>query len=273
MSFRPSATRSGLPPAARRGTGGRGAQDRLEQERGVRRRGLFLAMLGIVLVVAATNVLLGALGLLQETRSRPLTEAERAAYVKDDVARRWHILPAESVFPESLGYTALGRSREYAHRVGIAPESSCRGGLDSPVAATLDEYGCRTLLRATYVDQSASYAITIGVAVLKDEDARLEAAARLPVDDRVGVRPVSFPRTVTQSFGAAQRQRSGWIGAGPYIILSTAGYTDGRTRDAVGPEEILHSELWPTAQAIAGHIARVLSEPPDVPRCTQGNVC
>lgn len=255
------------------GAAARAAHERLEQERGVRRRGLFLALMGVLLAVAATNVLLGGVGLLQETRSRPLTQAERAAYVKEDIASRWHTLPIASVFPEDIAYTALGKGQEYAHRVGVAPESRCRGGLDSPVAAALEGYGCRTLLRATYVDQSSSYAITIGIAVLRDEDAREAAAARLPVDDRVGVRPVSFPHTATESFGAAQRQRTGWIGTGPYIVFASAGYTDGRTRDSVPPEEIVHSELWPTAQSIAGRIGRILGEPPDVPRCTQGNVC
>jgi len=201
------------------------------------------------------------------------TDAERAAYVRKDVALRWHSWPATRIFPSEVEYTGLGRTQRVARRVGIAPESSCRGGLDSPVAGVLEEYGCRTLLRATYVDQSAAYAITVGVAVLRDEEARIEAATKLPVDDRVGVRPVAFPGTVTEKFGAAQRQRTGWTATGPYIVFTTSGYTDGRTRQAVPPEEILHSELWPVAQSIGGQIARALGRPPDVPRCTQGNVC
>jgi hypothetical protein len=63
------------------------------------------------------------------------------------------------------------------------------------------------------------------------------------------------------------------VGAGPYIVFATSGYADGRTRQAVPPEEILHSELVPVAQSIGGRIARALGQPPDVPRCTQGNVC
>ena len=57
-------------------------------------------------------------------------------------------------------------------------------------------------------------------------------------------------------------------------IFSTGGYTDGRTRESIPREEILHSELWPTAQAVAGRIAYALGdEPSAVPQCTQGNVC
>ncbi len=226
-----------------------------------------------ILGVSAITVLLGTAGLLQETRSRPLTGAERAEYVKQDVARRWYDWPATVVFPEELEYTGLARTQQFARRVGVAPEIPCWAGVDGPVASVLNESGCVALLRSTYVDQSATFAITVGVAVLKSEEARVEAAAKLPVDDRVGVRPVAFPGTVTDLFGAAQRQRSGWVGVGPYIVFVTAGYTDGRTRDSIPPEEALNSELWPAAQSVGGRVARSLGEEPDVPRCTQGNVC
>jgi hypothetical protein len=278
-SARPRSGSRGPGVGGRSWLGGRrtaAAQAALEAEElrlGIRRRGLFLSLISVVLVIAATNVLLGAVGMLQETRARPLTDAERAAYVREDVALRWRTWPAVQIFPEEVEYIGLGRSGRIARRVGIAPESSCRGGLDAPVAGVLDGYGCRTLLRATYVDQSATYAITVGVAVLRDEESRVAAATKLPVDDRVGVRPVAFPGTVTETFGAEQRQGASWVGAGPYIVFATSGYADGRTRQAVPPEEILHSELVPVAQSIGGRIARALGQPPDVPRCTQGNVC
>src|SRR5690606_18631697 len=103
---------------------------------------------------------------------------------------------------------------------------------------------CRTMLRATYVDQTATFAVTVGIAVLRDEEAVARAATELPVDDRVGVRPAAFPRTVTDTFGPAQRQRTGWVAAGPYIVFSTAGYADGRTRESIPPEELVNSEMW-----------------------------
>ncbi|MEU6427551.1 hypothetical protein ABZ860_16795 [Microbispora sp. NPDC046973] len=249
------------------------ARERAELERGMRLRSLYLTIMGVVLAVAAVNVLLGSVGLIQENRSRPLTDAERARYVAEDVARRWRAWPAGMVFPEELPYTALGRAQQYARRVGIAPEAACGAATDSPVASVLRKYGCRAMLRATYVDQTSTFAVTVGVAVLPSEQARADAAGELPVDDRVGVRPVAFPGTVTDTFGAAQRQRTGWVGAGPYIVFSTVGYTDGRTRASVPLEEQVNSEMWPVAETVAGRIARALGEPPDVPRCTQGNVC
>jgi hypothetical protein len=248
-------------------------RERVELERGIRFRSLFLLIMGTILAIAATNVLLGVVGVLQETRSRPLTVAERARYAEQDVARRWHAWRADAVFPAQVEYLGLSRVRQYARRVGIAAEARCAAVVDAPVASVLRRHNCRTMLRATYVDQSSTFVVTVGVAVLADEVARVDTGADLPVDDRVGVRPVAFPGTVTESFGAAQRQRTAWIGAGPYIVFSAAGYADGRTRESVPVEEIPHSELWPTAQSIAGHIARGLAAPPEIPRCTQGNVC
>ncbi|WP_433497878.1 hypothetical protein ACQP1K_23630 [Sphaerimonospora sp. CA-214678] len=261
------------PGTRRRAAAEREARERARLAQGVRFRSAYLAIMGVILAVAALNVLLGSIGVINERRSRPLTEAERARYVAEDVARRWHAWPVGMVFPEELQYMALGRARQYAHRVGVAPEAACTAALDPQVSSVLGRYGCRTVLRATYIDQTAAFAVTVGVAVLRDEEAGRRAAAELPVDDRVGVRPVAFPGTVTDTFGPAQRQWTGWTMAGPYIVLSTAGYADGRTRESVPPEEALNSEMPPTAQSIAGRIARALVEPPDVPRCTRGDAC
>ncbi|GII93053.1 hypothetical protein [Sinosporangium siamense] len=246
---------------------------RRELERGIRLRTAFLLLMGTILAVAASNVLLGLVGGIAESRARPLTSAEREEYVRQDIARRWRAWPAALVFPEEVEYIGLERAQQYARRIGIAPETACTNAVDPQVATAFEEHGCRTMLRATYVDQSGTFVMTVGVAVMEDEEARTSASALLPVDDRVGVRPVAFPGTVADLFGAAQRQRTGWVGAGPYLVFSTAGYTDGRTREAVPPHESLHSELWPTAQSVAARIARSLGQPPDVPRCTQGNEC
>ncbi|MEV7011861.1 hypothetical protein [Streptosporangium sp. NPDC051022] len=248
--------------------------ERMALEQGVRLRAIFLILLGVILAMAASDVLTGAVGLFRETRARPLTAAEQDRYIRDDIARRWHTWSADVIFPTELQYVGLGRTQQYARRIGIAPETSCRSGLDTPVGSVLTQYGCRTLLRATYVDQTSTFVITVGIAVLDDEEKRASATAQLAADDRVGVRPVAFPGTAAALFGAAQRQRNAWVAVGPYVVFSTAGYADGRTREAIPPEEILHSELWPTAQAITGRIARALGdEPSAVPQCTQGNVC
>nr|WP_236715099.1 hypothetical protein [Nonomuraea pusilla] len=245
--------------------------DALQQ--GIRYRRVFVALLGVIIAVSAFVVLLGTVGLLGETRSRPLTQAEQNRYRQEEIARRWQAWPATGVFPEEVKYLGLDRAQQYARRVGIAPETECAKAADPSVAHVLRDHGCVTMLRATYVDQTSTFVITVGVAVLKDEESRVSAGEQLTQDDRVGVLPVAFPGTVTERFGAAQRQRTGWVGAGPYLVFSTAGYADGRARAAVPPEEILHSELWPAAKSVGNQIAYFLADPPKVPPCTQGNVC
>ncbi|RVX44533.1 hypothetical protein EDD27_7275 [Nonomuraea polychroma] len=245
--------------------------DALQQ--GIRYRRIFVALLGVIITMSAAVVLLGTIGLLDETRARPLTPAEQTKYKQEEIARRWQAWPATGVFPEEVKYLGLDRAQQYARRVGIAPETECGKGVDASVAGVLDDHGCVTMLRATYIDQTASFVFTVGVAVLKDEASRVSATGELTQDDRVGVLPVAFPGTVSERFGPDQRQRTSWVGAGPYIVFSTAGYADGRTRASIPPEEILHPELWPAAKSIGHQIAYFLADPPKVPPCTQGNVC
>lgn len=240
---------------------------------GVRYRRVFVLLLGVIIAVSAVVVLMGTIGLFAETRSRPLTPSEQNQYKQEEIARRWQAWPATGVFPDEVKYLGLDRAQQYAKRVGIAPETECAKGVDASVAGVLQSHGCVTMLRATYMDQTASFVITVGVAVLKDEEARVSAAEELTQDDRVGVLPVAFPGTVSERFGPDQRQRTSWVGAGPYLVFSTAGYADGRTRAAIPPEEILHSELWPAAKSVGNQIAYFLADPPKVPPCTQGNVC
>ncbi|WP_156325908.1 hypothetical protein [Nonomuraea sp. SBT364] len=256
---------------SRRAAAERAETDSIQQ--GVRYRRMFVALLTVIVAVSAVVVLLGTVGLFKETRSRPLTAEEQNRYKQEEIARRWQAWPATGVFPEEVKYLGLDRAQQYAKRVGIAPETSCREAVDPSVAGVLDEYGCVTVLRATYVDQTSTFVMTVGVAVLQDEAARASVTDQLTQDDRVGVLPVAFPGTVTERFGVQQRQRTGWVGAGPYIVFSAAGYADGRTRAAVPPEEILHSELWPAAKSVGNQIAYFLADPPKVPPCTQGNVC
>ncbi|MBB6546245.1 hypothetical protein [Nonomuraea rubra] len=270
---RRSRVRSWPAANSRRRTAARERAELLSLRQGIRYRRIFVALLGVIIAISAVVVLLGTVGLFAETRSRPLTADEQDQYKQEEIARRWQAWPATGVFPEEVKYLGLDRAQQYARRVGIAPESDCGKAADAAVAGVLQSHGCVTMLRATYMDQTASFVFTVGVAVLKDEASRISAGEELTQDDRVGVLPVAFPGTVSERFGPDQRQRTGWVGAGPYLVFSTGGYADGRTRAAIPPEEILHSELWPAAKSIGNQIAYFLADPPKVPPCTQGNVC
>ncbi|NUT41791.1 MAG: hypothetical protein HOV86_17580 [Thermoactinospora sp.] len=262
----PGAGRAGSLAAQRRA-------EMADLQQGVRYHRLFRGMIGFIVALSAIVVLLGSAGMIVETRSRPLTPAEQYRYQQEEIAQRWQAWPAAGVFPEEVKYMGLERAPQYARRIGIAPQSTCAQGLDVTVADVLGRHGCVALLRATYMDESATFVFTVGVAVLQSEESRVSANEELSADDRVGVLPVPFPGTVAERFGVEQRQRNGWVGAGPYIVFSTGGYADGRTRESIPPEEILHSELWPAAKSIGNQIAYFLADPPSVPPCTQGNVC
>ncbi|MCK2213000.1 hypothetical protein MF672_004200 [Actinomadura sp. ATCC 31491] len=257
----------------RRASAAKQRAELLALQQGIRYRRIFVTLLGVIVAVSAVVVLLGTIGLLNETRSRPLTPAEQNQYKQEEIARRWQAWPMTGVFPDEVKYFGFDRAQQYARRVGIAPETECAKGVDAPVADVLRSHGCVTMLRATYMDQTASFVFTVGVAVLKDEAARVSAGEELTQDDRVGVLPVAFPGTVSERFGPDQRQRTSWVGAGPYLVFSTGGYADGRTRASIPPEEILHPELWPAGKSLGNQIAYFLADPPKVPPCTQGNVC
>ena len=90
-----------------------------------------------------------------------------------EVSNRWRSVPAGEIFPASVRYQLpaatladLSGVNLQAARVGIAGQSSCADGTDAAAARLLDAGGCQALLRATYTDESATYVMTVGVAVL-----------------------------------------------------------------------------------------------------------
>lgn len=175
--------------------------------------------------VAALAV--GGFALHQEL-TRPATAAEAAAAGRAEIANRWQRLPAGQLFPATISYLSPGKQQFTALRVGIAPATTCTAALD-PAAATIFR-GCRTVLRATYVDASGSLAVTVGIAVMPSTAAAQRAVSNLTIQPgRAGVRAASFPGTRVAGYGDAQR---GWFhaasGNGPYAFFYAAGFADGR---------------------------------------------
>ena len=96
-----------------------------------------------------------------------------------------------------------------------------------------------------------------------------------------GVRPVAFPRTLAAGFGGRQRQLSGALGYGPYLVLYTAGYGTAagasevqpvrRQRDE-GPGDRPRAPPGPGARRAAPRAplsgdARMLTTQPQLVRC------
>lgn len=195
---------------------------------------ILLAVSGVLGVVVG-GVELGA----DLTRKPTANEIEAAG--RKEMALRWRALKAGEIFPARVNATESGGAiRESttatALRVGIAPGVSCSEGFDRPLAKVLVEHGCRTVLRATYVDSSGTLLTTLGVAVMPDagraSDAETDFHTSLSVDQnegRYGVRAVSFPGTVAEGFGDSLRQDFSYEANGtPYLFFRSSGWMTDR---------------------------------------------
>ncbi len=227
--------------------------------------------LAVAIATAIGYVIVGAVSTARvywEFHRRPTAwELYRAA--NQEVRDRWRTWPADKIFPDSVPYTSEQGSIEYAQRVGIAPGTACTAGVDAAPAAVLRRYGCRALMRATYIDQAQGVVMTFGVAALNDEHAAMTAKNVLAPDDPTSVGPflhaLPFRRTSAARFDDAARQFAAAGQSGPYVVLTVAGQPDGRPAAAV-PEK--HTSALALAAEVGGNIADALAMPVQ-PDCAQ----
>ena len=172
------------------------------------------------------------------------------------MARRWRTWPAGRIFPATLGYTTMLLNDETARRVGISPHDQCATALDPALAGPARRDGCRAGLRASYVDQLQGVVYTTGVLAFPSP-AKARAfdrglpPARPPV---AGLRALAFPGTAAGRFADDSRQMATARQDGPYVLLTVAGYADGRPAAATG-------EFNTTAFAAAGQLADAILAP------------
>ncbi|MFA1544894.1 hypothetical protein [Actinomadura chokoriensis] len=200
------------------------------------------------------------------TFHREPTSAELQVAANNEVARRWQAWPASRIFPERVTYQPVGDHSEYASRTGIVPDSGCAQAVDEELVATLAKYGCRAVLRATYVDQLQGVVVTIGVVAFPDpwkaDRAYKELPGSLGPNDGEGTaRPAlhaaGFPGTASAKFTDEARQARTIDRGGPYVVLTTAGQSDGRPASAIKKER--PGDLFTVAPQIGHAIARSLS--------------
>jgi hypothetical protein len=145
--------------------------------------------------------------------------------------------------------------------------------------AALRKNGCEAVLRATYVDATRSYVMTVGVAVLPNATAatsadsslappRLTAARAASARGGLpaGVQVVPF-RGATAGVYDYHRQISKSFTAGPYLIMYAAGYADSRPRVPVKDDKYSDAEMTYLAQGVAQSVAHTLAAAPAPPRC------
>jgi hypothetical protein len=250
-----------------------------------------VALLGLVFAVVSA-------GRAHAELHRGPTATERSAAAAKAVALRWRSWRAGRIFPATLAYLAPDHRGGRALRLGIASRSSCAAGLDAIAAQAAAASGCRAVLRASYTDQLRGVVFTVGVAAFPASRGaaaflhRLAGPAVLhggpgapagtgtavhgdagaPVFSGYlrdlpaaagpragGVRALALPGTAAALFTDAVRQTvSGWQD-GPYVVLATAGYADGRP--AMAAAEPRYSLFWPAPQLAAALLRPLIAAP------------
>jgi len=211
---------------------------------------------------------------------RSFSPAQRQQIMSWEVAKRWRSWPAGRIFPAAIGYqlpgSAFGEGSPLplrAERVGIARQASCRDATARPASRALAQRGCLAVLRATYQDTTQTLAVTVGVAVLPSSAARAAAALHRDGASQTWLRAVSFRRTTTAHF-AGPGHKVGWSGAeGPYLVLATVGYADGRPWLSQGHDTYTGAEMNSLAAGVGRSIAARLGAAPPVPHCPGSPGC
>jgi hypothetical protein len=167
-----------------------------------------------------------------------------------------------------------------ALRVAIAPQSGCGTGVTTAAAASVLRHdGCQAVLRATYVDATGSYVMTVGVAVLPSAAAAKKAnrslvappgltAANQSEADRLpaGILVVRYHGTAAAMYNYS-RQISASFAKGPYLVMYAVGYADSRPRVPVVSDQYAYKEMTSLAGGVAQSVADTLAAPPASPHC------
>lgn len=223
-----------------------------------------------------------AAGIAVQILPRRFNAAQQQQIMAWESARHWRLLPAGKIFPATVTYDVPGYALEAesvlpltAHRVGIARQASCARAASPAAATVLDRHGCAKMLRASYLDATGSIVVTIGVAVMPGQAAAEASMRALPSQQGIqsGVKPLAYRNTLTAGFGEAQRQLTTAISRGPYLILSAAGFTDGRPRIPGSSDYYDEEEMTSLANGVAGAVGGPLGMLPPLPRCPGAPGC
>ena len=235
----------------------------------------FAAVAALVLGVAGLAVALT--GVAFQLLPRQFSAEQRQQIIDWEAGKRWRTLPAGAIFPASLQYAAPQELSDVlklqltADRVGIASQASCAAATDpAAVGAVLARHGCEAMLRATYVDGTGTYVITVGVAAMSGL-AQVTAAKQELADvggrNGAGVRTVPVAGSLAAAFTDSRRQLSAITTAGPYLVFYTIGYTDDRPRQLVTDDSYTDAEMTAAGAGVAQAVASTVGSSVPPPQC------
>lgn len=247
---------------------------------------LWRAAAVVALVLGIAGLAVSLVGVAAQVLPRRFTAGQQRQITDWEISGRWRLLAAGTIFPASIRYsppTALDDDTALtltARRIGIARQASCAAATDHAVAVVLARNGCEAVLRATYVDGTGSYVVTVGVAVLPGA-AQANAAKRElasaggtgGVDH--GVLPVRFKNTPAAWFTDGRRQITASIAGntGTYLFLYTVGYADDRPRVPVTADSYADAEMTSVGEGVAQAVRSVLAAPVPLPHCPGAPGC
>jgi hypothetical protein len=238
----------------------------------------------IVALVGLCALAVAGYGIRGQLKPRTFTPAQQKRIEAWEVAKRWRTTPKAQLFPASVTYKLRSKPAGKAAlsltatRLEVAEQDTCAaaaGGSRKFMSALSDD-GCRALLRSTYTDSTSSLVVTAGIAVLKSQASASDAASFLTggaaaeqggVARQLVLRPFRVFGTPAAGYGFPQRQLSWVIAAGPYLVMATVGYADGRPRVPVSGDSYAYQEMTSLARGVAVRIAAPLAAHPPVPRC------
>lgn len=191
--------------------------------------------------------------------TRKPTAADRAAAAARAVADRWRDWPAGRIFPARLGYSSDLLTREKADRIGIARSADCSSAVSPGLSRVVVAAGCVAGLRASYEDRLRGIVYTIGLLAFSDARHATVFLARMrSAGPPLPLRALSFARTASGRFDDAARQAATARTAGPFVVLTTAGYADGR---AAGRHSQRRSSIFAPASELAAEILGPIARP------------
>ncbi len=235
--------------------------------------------------------MLAVAGVRGQLKPRTFTPAQQKRIEAWEVAKRWRTTAKDQLFPAVIRYQltsspsgSTGGLKLKARRLEVAPQASCAKAAGGSVSlmTMLGGDGCQALLRSTYTDASSSLVLTAGIAVLKDQASAKAAARYLTGGPALGqggpsrqpvLNPFRVRGTPAALFGFPQRQLSWVVAAGPYLVMATVGYADGRPHVSVRTDNYVQQEMNSLARGVAVAVAAPLGAQPPVPRCPGAPSC